>query len=197
MDRFSHTRQPDWEWWAKLWPDPQQVLTKLGVEANHSLVDIGSGNGYFTLAAGALVDPVPVYAVDIDGELLEELDARTAKTNRTNITTLVGDARKLSSLLPKRVDVALIANTYHGIEQPRNVTEQVARSLTDSGRMSIINWHDRPPEDTPIAGEPRGPPRELRLTPEQTRNSISSELFTGGRVIELPPYHYAFVCQRA
>lgn len=196
MDRFEHTRQPDWEWWAELWPEPTRVLEQLGVGTNHSLVDIGSGNGYFTLAAGALVDPAPVYAVDIDDELLEELTELAQARGRSNITCLLGDARDLSSILPERVDVALIANTFHGIERPQPVVEQVARSLTDDGRLIVVNWHDRPPEDTPIAGRPRGPPRELRLSPDRTRESLPADSFTDGDVIELPPYHYALVCDR-
>lgn len=43
MDRLRNTRQPDWEWWSELWPNPESVLKKLGIEADEALVDIGSG----------------------------------------------------------------------------------------------------------------------------------------------------------
>lgn len=196
MDRFEHTRQPNWEWWAELWPDPERVLSELGVGSNCSLVDIGSGNGYFALAGAALVDPAPVYAVDVDAALLDELERMAGETGRSNVIPLTGDARELSSILPERIEIALIANTFHGIENPRRVTAEVARSLTDDGRLLVVNWHDRPPAETPVAGAPRGPPEELRLSPAQTREALAEDSFTAGSVVELPPHHYALVCER-
>ena len=196
MDRFQNTRQPDWEWWGELWSEPKQILKKVNIGVNQSVADVGSGNGYFTLPLAELVRPAPVYAVDIDGGLLEELDENAEKAGLSNIACLEGDARELVSYLPESVDVVLIANTFHGVEGPAVFAEQVYQSLTPDGRLIILNWHDRPKEETPIAGEPRGPPQELRLTPEETRDCISSVPFSNTKVVELPPYHYALICKR-
>jgi ubiquinone/menaquinone biosynthesis C-methylase UbiE len=196
MDRFQNTRQPDWGWWGELWSEPKRVLNKVNVDGNQTVADIGSGNGYFTLPLAELVHPAPVYAVDIDGDLLEELSEKAEKAGLSNITCLEGDARELPSLLPESVDVALIANTFHGIEEPAAFAEQVYQSLTSDGRLIILNWHDRSKEDTPIAGKPRGPPQALRLSPEETQECISSASLTTTSIVELPPYHYAVICER-
>lgn len=191
MDRFRNTRQPDWEWWGELWPNPQRVLQKLGIEADEALADIGSGNGYFTLPAAELVVPAPVYAVDIDTELLAELSENAEQAGLSNIQCIDGDARELESLLPELVDVVLIANTFHGVEEPAMFAQQAYQSLTLDGRLIVVNWHNRPKEETPVAGKPRGPPTELRLPPEQTENQLSPAPFTTTRLVDLPPYHYA------
>ena len=196
MDRFQNTRQPDWDWWGELWSEPKQILQKVSIGANQSVADIGSGNGYFTLPLAELVHPAPVYAVDIDGDLLEELSGKAEKAGLSNITCLEGDARELPSLLPESVDVVLIANTFHGVEEPAIFAEQAYRSLTSGGRLIILNWHNRSKEETPIAGEPRGPPQELRLTPEETQECMSSAPLTNTSIVELPPYHYALICER-
>lgn len=196
MDRFQNTRQPDWDWWGELWSEPNRILKELSIGANQSVADVGSGNGYFTLPLAELVHPAPVYAIDIDVGLLEELDEKVEKTDISNITCLEGDARELASLLPESVDVVLIANTFHGIEEPAAFAEQVYRSLTSDGRLIIINWYDRSKEETSIAGKPRGPPQELRLSPEETQECISSVPFTSTNIVELPPYHYALICGR-
>lgn len=60
MDRFQNTRQPDWDWWGELWSNPKQILKTLGISTNQSVADIGSGNGYFTLPLGEIVQPAPV-----------------------------------------------------------------------------------------------------------------------------------------
>lgn len=196
MDRFQNTRQPEWDWWSELWPHPIQVLEQLGIEADDSLADIGSGNGYFTLPAAEVVAPASVYAVDIDTDLLAELSETAAEASHSNIQCIAGDARELDSLLPNPVDVVLIANTFHGVEEPATFAQQAYQSLTSDGRLIIVNWHDRPKEETPVAGTPRGPPTELRLPPEQTADQLSVAPFTTTRLIDLPPHHYAFICER-
>lgn len=196
MDRFRNTQQPDWDWWSELWPDPQRVLDTLGIAADESLADIGSGNGYFTLPAAEVVTPAPVYAVDIDAELLAELSETAEQAGLSNIQCIDGDARELESLLPELVDVVLIANTFHGVEEPATFAQQAYQSLTPDGRLVLVNWHNRPKEETPVAGTPRGPPTDLRLTPEQTETHLSTAPFTTTHLIDLPPYHYALICER-
>lgn len=196
MDHFQNTRQPDWDWWGELWPQPKQVLADLGIEPGESLADIGSGNGYFTLSAAELVAPAPVYAVDIDADLLEDLRENAEEAGLSNIERILGDARELESLLPESVDVVLIANTFHGVEEPTTFAKQAYQSLTSDGRLIVVNWHDRPKEETPVAGEPRGPPEGLRLTPEQTKESLATAPFSELRIVGLPPHHYAVIGER-
>lgn len=196
MDRFQNTRQPDWDWWSELWPTPETVLTQLGLEADEALADIGSGNGYFTLPAAELVAPAPVYAIDINANLLAELSETAADVGLSNIQCIEGDARVLESLLPESVEIVLITNTFHGIEEPATFATQAYQSLTPDGYLIIVNWHDRPKEETPVAGRPRGPPTELRVTPERTTEQVSAAPFTTTRLVDLPPHHYALICER-
>ena len=197
VDRFQNTRQPDRDWWCELWPDPAAVLRKLGLEAGDSLADVGCGDGYFTIPAAELVAPATVYAIDADGTMLDEIDARAIERGVENVVTVSGDARELASLLPERVDVVLIANTFHGVEAPTAFAEQVFRSLRPGGRFAIVNWHDRPAEETTVLGEPRGPPSALRMTPDETRSVVAPAGFEAADEVDLPPYHYGLVFRRS
>ncbi|WP_418281742.1 class I SAM-dependent methyltransferase [Halorubrum sp. DTA98] len=194
MERFRNTRQPDWDWWGRLWPTPGETLREFGVSAGDSLVEIGSGDGYFTLPAARIVDPAPVYAVDVDDELLDALDRLAERQAIDNVVPIHGDARSLTDHVPERVDVGLIANTFHGIEDPSAFVEQVASALTDDGRFIVVNWRDLPREETIVAGERRGPPTALRLSPAETRTIVESASdLSLSRRIDVPPYHYALV----
>lgn len=197
MDRFRNTKQPDWDWWGKLWPTPGDTLRRLGLSTGTSLVAVGSGNGYFALPAARITDPAPVYALDVDGSLLEELDRIADQQAIENVVPVEGDARSLAHHLPEPVEVCLIANTFHGIEQPTPFVEAVVDALVEDGEFVVVNWLDRPSETTTVAGQPRGPPTERRLAPEATRHLVEDAAdFTLAREFELPPYHYALVFGR-
>ena len=51
-------------WWEALWPDPAGVLKAVGLESGISVVDLCSGDGWFTLQIARLAREVT--AIDID-----------------------------------------------------------------------------------------------------------------------------------
>jgi SAM-dependent methyltransferase len=191
MDRFRNTRQPDWDWWGQLWPTPGATLRKLGVTAGSTLVEVGCGNGYFTLPAARVTDPGTVFALDIDRSLLEELSRIAHQQRIENVVPLHADARDLSRLLSARVDTLLIANTFHGVANRTDFVRQAVQALRPAGRFVVVNWRDLPPETTTIAGEERGPPAHLRLSPADTAAVVQDAVdCTLERRVALPPYHY-------
>jgi cyclopropane fatty-acyl-phospholipid synthase-like methyltransferase len=195
--RFQNTRQPDWDWWGRLWPTPGATLRALGVESGQSVVEIGAGNGYFALPAARITAPAPVYALDIDEDLLAELAHLADRQGIDTVEPVTGDAQTLGEHLPERVDRALIANTFHGIDDTDQFVAAVAECLADGGEFVVVNWVDRPREETTVGGETRGPPTELRLSPEETTAAVTAGTAFGlDRELELPPYHYGLVFER-
>lgn len=197
MDRFQNTGQPDWDWWGRLWPTPGATLRQLGLSTGDRLVEIGCGNGYFVLPAARIVAPAPVYAIDLDTGVLDELEHLADHQEIGNVVPVHGDARSLAAHVPDPVDVALIANTFHGVENPVPFVDDVVRVLDEDGRFVVVNWWDRPRETTTVAGEPRGPPTDLRLSATETREIVETAAdLTLAQQVELPPYHYALVFDR-
>ena len=193
MAEFQNTGQPDWDWWCELWSDPTSILQQFGLNESQSVADVCSGNGYFTLPAAGLVNDAPVYAIDLDATLLAELRSQTVEQGVENIQTIRGDARNVAGLLPDTVDVVLFANTFHGIAEPEAFAAEVKRALAPGGRFIVVNWYPASRDETPVAGEPRGPPGELRLSPQTTAERIEPAGFEQHSLVELPPYHYGLI----
>ncbi|MFB6233412.1 MAG: class I SAM-dependent methyltransferase [Haloarculaceae archaeon] len=192
MDRFQHTRQPDWDWWGRLWPTPGASLRQLGIEAGQSLLEVGAGNGYFALPAARITHPAPVYGLDVDDSLLDELAALARLQGIENVVSVHGDARSLTDHLPTTVDVVLVANTFHGVEERAAFVREAFDALVPGGAFVVVNWNAEPRERTTVAGEPRGPPTDSRLSPGETRDAVEGAAgFALDRQVELPPYHYA------
>lgn len=197
MEPFQNTGQPDWDWWGRLWPTPGETLRRLGVTPGDTLVEVGSGNGYFALPAAKITDPEPVYAVDIEASHLAELEHLAEEQGIENVVPVHGDARSLAETLPGEVDAVLVANTFHGIEDPKRFVAEAVDVLSPDGRLIVVNWHQRAREETTVLDEPRGPPTRLRLSPPETESLVeSATAFSERWRVELPPYHYGLCFER-
>ena len=184
----------DWAARRERWPDPAEVLRELGVEAGTSLVDVGAGAGFFALPAAEVVGPAPVYVIHPDGTLLDELEAAALDAGLENVTTVSGSASELSTLLPERVDVVLVASGFHAVEEPTAFAEQVARSLRPGGRFVVVEWRDGTTEEG--GGGPLEPDAEDRIPPERMETLVAPAGLEVAERVDLPPEHYGLVFMR-
>jgi SAM-dependent methyltransferase len=191
---FQGTEMPIAGWWEALWPDPAGVLAAVGVTPGTEVIDLCSGDGWFTLQIARIARNVT--AIDIDPQLLEIARHRLAENGVTNCSFVAGDAYALANLVPGPVDFVFMANAFHGVPDRPRLARAVHATLKAKGRFAIVNWHQRPREETVILGEPRGPKTELRLSPEQTIEAVESDGLKLVHLVEIPPYHYGAVFQQ-
>src|SRR5260370_20281663 len=169
---FEGTEMPIAGWWEALWPDPAGVLARVGIMPGMEVIDLCSGDGWFTLQIAKLARRV--VAIDIDRNLLEVARHRLRESGLTNCDFVAGDAYELGQLAPRPVDFVFMANAFHGLPDRLRLARAVREALKATGSFTIVNWHRRPREETTILGEPRGPKTELRLSPEQTIEAVGA-----------------------
>lgn len=191
LQRFPATLMPDDDWWHALWADPEAVIDALSLNPEDTLIDLCCGDGYFTQVIAQKISKGSVIGIDIDVKMLTL--AKENCRSLENCEWLEGDGRALSQLVLQPVDVVFIANTFHGVEEKEVLAEEISKVLKKNGRFIVINWHEKPREETPVLNEPRGPSTALRLSPKKTSAFIEPAGFQLSEVIELPPYHYAAI----
>ena len=189
---FEGTEMPIAGWWEALWPDPAGVLASVGLKPDMEVIDLCSGDGWFTLQIAKVARHVA--AIDIDPTLLEVARLRLMEAGVTNCSFIAGDAYDITSLWPEPVDLIFMANAFHGVPDPARLATAVKAALKPSGRFAIVNWHARPREGTTILGEPRP---ELRLTPEKTIEVVKMDGLKFLTLVEIPPYHYGAIFERS
>jgi len=182
-------------WWEALWPDPAGVLTAVGFRPGMDVIDLCSGDGWFTLQIAKIA--CRVVAIDIDRSLLEVARRRLMEAGATNGEFVAGDAYELAALAPRPADFVFMANVFHGVPDPIRLAQAVRKILQPTGRFAVVNWHRRPREETTILGEPRGPRTELRISPKETIKSVEAGGLKHVQLVELPPYHYGVVFERS
>jgi ubiquinone/menaquinone biosynthesis C-methylase UbiE len=191
---FKGTEMPTAGWWEALWPDPAMVLNQVGIRAGMTVIDLCSGDGWFTLQIAKIAGHV--VAVDIDADLLDVAKLRLAESGLTNSDFVEGSAYDVAKLVPRAADFVFLANAFHGVPERTRLARGVAETLKAGGHFAIVNWHARPRQETTILGEPRGPATELRITPETTVAAVEPAGFKLVRIVELPPYHYGTIFER-
>jgi ubiquinone/menaquinone biosynthesis C-methylase UbiE len=117
-DFFEGTEMPTAGWWEALWPDPVSVLVKVGIKSNMDVIDLCSGDGWFTLQIAELARHV--VAIEIDPALLEIARHRLVEGGAGNCNFVLGDAYDITQLWPRPVDFVFLANAFHGVpDRPR------------------------------------------------------------------------------
>ena len=190
---FEGTEMPTAGWWEALWPDPAGVLAAVGLRPGMGVIDLCSGDGWFTLQIAKVARHV--CAIDIDPNLLEVACHRLAENGLTNCDFVSGDAYDIAKLTGP-ADFVFLANAFHGVADRARLAEAVRTALKVEGSFAIINWHKRPREETPILGEPPGPKTELIMSPEETIKSVEKGGLKLKKIVEVPPYHYGAVFTR-
>jgi ubiquinone/menaquinone biosynthesis C-methylase UbiE len=170
-------------------------VAKFGIQGDAEAVDLCSGDGLFTVPLASVARHV--IAIDLDPEMVEQARVRAAAAGVTNCGWIVGNAYDLAELvLPGSEDFVLIANTFHGVPDKARLGRVAVTVLKPGGRLGVVNWHQRPREQTIVLGQPRGPRTEMRMRPEDVREAVAPAGLRPTRLIELPPYHYAAIFER-
>ncbi|HZF35262.1 MAG TPA: class I SAM-dependent methyltransferase [Candidatus Angelobacter sp.] len=188
---FEGTGMPAPGWWDALWPKPAEVLSAVGVRSGTDVVDLCSGDGWFTLAIARLARRV--IAIDLDATLLATARMRLAEGGLTNCSFAQADAYDVAKVVSDPVDHVFLANVFHGVPDRPRLSKAVESVLKPAGLLAIVNWHARPRAETTILGEPRGPATELRMAPQATIAAVEPCGFKLRNLVEVGPYHYGAV----
>ena len=125
------------------WQQPERVIAALGIRSGDRVADLGAGSGYFTLRlAPAVGADGRVYAVDVDEEMNEYLRQRVAQAGVVNVDVILG--RFEDPLLPDGgVDLVLMVDTYHHLDDRPAYFRNLRRDLTPGGRVAVIDYDGR------------------------------------------------------
>lgn len=118
---------------------PQKVIEHMQLKPTDVVADVGAGTGYFTLRISPVVPQGTVYAVDIQPEMLAFLEQGKKQLKADNIIIVQGT--ETDPRLPTHaVDVVLLVDTYHEFAYPREMMENIVKSLKPGGRVIQIEY---------------------------------------------------------
>ena len=167
--------------------EPLRVLNEIGLTTGNTLLDVGCGEGRFSVPASKMVGmDGRVYALDASEERLAVLRGTIAEQSIANIEAFLGDVTERISVDDDSVDVCLMANVFHELVEDgviKGEMGEIRRVLKPDGVLAIVDFKkdvERPP----------GPPLSVRLAPGEAQTVVRQYGFERVRVVEVGPYHY-------
>jgi len=189
----SHRRFDDVEHWTKVfddpsrdqWQRPQAVVEALALRPGMTVADLGAGTGYFSRHLAAAVGPNgTVLAIETEPNLVVHLRERAEKESTANVVPVL--ASRDNPRLPWGVvQVLLIVDTFHHIDDRRAYFERLTPVLAREARIAVIDW-----KKTEL---PVGPDIDHKLARAQVVDEMKA---AGFHLVDEPralPYQYFLI----
>jgi SAM-dependent methyltransferase len=189
----AHHSFSDADAWAKrfedpardAWQKPDEVLKLLALRDDAVVADIGAATGYFPVRVARVVPKGHVYGVDVEQAMVDYLAARAEREKLENLTAV--KATFDDAKLPAGVDLVMMVNTYHHIEDRAAYFSRVLKAVKPGGRLVIIDF---------TKSSTMGPPASAKLEPEQVTRELAEAGWTFVAAHDVLPEQFFLVYAR-
>jgi predicted methyltransferase len=157
------------------WQKPAELVAALDLRPGMTVADLGAGTGYFSRHLSAAVGATgTVFAVETEPNMVAKLRERSKHEQTANVTPVLASFDN-PRLPPRAIDLVLIVDTFHHIDDRLPYLRRLAAVLTPEGRVAIVDWEKR---DLPV-----GPPPDHKIAREQ----VVAEMESAGYVLRAAP----------
>ena len=166
--------------------DTAKFFRELDLQKGVTFLDVACGWGYYSLAASDIVGKDgQVYAVDLWEEGILNLRKEAVSKGSQNLEAFVSDVSQNIPIENDWVDVCLMATALHdfvGDQVDQGAMKEIARVLKPEASLVIVEYKK-------IDGPP-GPPKPVRLSPQEVDTLVSPYGFKQKRLTEIGANHY-------
>jgi len=164
---------------------PSKALDALELKPGMVVADIGAGSGYYSSRIAKRVGPTGrVYATDIQQGMIDILDRRITAEGLTNVTTVLGgmdDPR----LPPASIDLAIMVDVYHELQQPQLFLQRLKGTFKPNGRLVLLEFRKE---------DPKVPILEVhKMSVAEVKQEMEAEGFVLDKVIDVLPWQHIIV----
>lgn len=189
--KIRESGMPDEACWASFFDSEAAAAKLLGTTVQGDVVEFGCGYGSFTVPAARRTRGV-VTALDIEPAMIAIVREKAASLGLHNIRTALRDfVVEGTGMATASQSRAMIFNLLH-LAQPVPLLREAHRILREDGVLSVMHWRS----DIPT---PRGPPLDIRPTPQQCRQWMEAAGFHGIASVDLQdgcPFHFGLIGRR-
>lgn len=129
--------ESDWKARDK-WMKVAQILEMADIQLGNNVADIGCHQGYMSIRVADFIGETgKVYSVDVREDRLNKLNDIASERDIKNIQTILGDYDD-PKLEENSIDVVLIIDAYHEMNDYKQILFHVKKALKPDGRILIL-----------------------------------------------------------
>lgn len=149
--------------------EPDKVLRYLGDLKGKTIIDIGAGTGYFSFRF--VEKGANVIAADVNDQFQEYIEEKRDSLKISPEKLKLRMVKYDDPLLEENeVDMVVIVNTYHHIEDRVDYFSRLKRGIKPGGELVVIDF---------VKKEiPMGPPVKMKMSPEEVSSELAQAGFT-------------------
>lgn len=167
------------------WQNPEAILADVGLRPGDTFIDIGCGEGFFSLPAARLVGQRGmVYGLDVNAKALGNLKEKADAAGLNNLSLTVGEGEK-TILCGTCADIIFFGMVLHDFLEPAKVLMNARKMLKPGGRLINLDWKKEPMEV--------GPPSQVKFSQQVASRLVEAAGFKVETIKEAGPYHYLII----
>ncbi len=160
--------------------DPEKVLKEFGIREGLTVLDVGTGPGFYLPYLSRLVGKKgKIYGIDIQEEMVKRAKEKAQELGLSNVEVLKSEENSIP-LPDNSVDFIFIAFTFHELEDPKAFVEELKRVAKPFAYLAIIDWKKEERD--------KGPPPEEVLSEWEIGLILDDSGVRVGRVVEIGRY---------
>ncbi|MAE28016.1 MAG: class I SAM-dependent methyltransferase [Planctomycetota bacterium] len=142
-----------------------ETLAALKLAPDALVADVGCGPGVFTLPLAQACPRGVIFGVDVEPGQLDVLRAAIKDKDLANVVPVLASYHD-PHLPPGRMDLILISDTWHHIENRPDYLRRLGEYLSPGGRLAFVEYK---PGDIPV-----GPPGKHKLAAGQREAELTA-----------------------
>ena len=115
-------------------------LNEVGIKPGNTVLDYGCGPGSYILPLSSLTGGTgAIYAIDLHPSAIQSVQKIALKNKLDNVKTIHSSCD--TGLPDQTVDVVLLYDTFHDLDNPDDVLQEISRILEADGIFSFSDHH--------------------------------------------------------
>jgi ubiquinone/menaquinone biosynthesis C-methylase UbiE len=186
MGSSGHWHYPG-ETERRKWQNPERILSEIELKDGNTLIDIGCGNGFFTLPAARIVGAKgKVYWLDTNDEAIGFLRRKASTEGLNNLELKVGAAED-TLFCRSCAEIVFFGLVLHDFNNPSRVIENARKMLKPEGMLVNLDWKK--------IDMGFGPPLAIRFDENTASRLIESAGFKVEILRDSGSYHYLIMAR--
>ncbi len=172
--------------------DPYLFLEIIQPLKGQVICDLACGTGRYAMAIyDKMENQGTLYAVDLWKDGIDNLREVIEEREISGIIPLQEDITRPLTIPEATVDLCLMATVIHDLKQENThgtALGEAARLVKSGGRLAVVEFNK-------VDSSP-GPPKEIRISPQELKNIIEPHGFNEQFSMELSPQTYVSIFNR-